>query len=69
LATAVAKPIAKPGDRGPVVMSVQRALGGLPVSGWFGPKTTAAVKAFQAKKKLPVTGVVDMATAKALGLR
>ena len=38
------------------------------VDGHFGSATRASVKAFQAYKGLPVTGVVDRATALALGL-
>jgi len=38
------------------------------VDGYFGSATRASVKAFQAYKGLPVTGVVDAATANALGL-
>jgi peptidoglycan hydrolase-like protein with peptidoglycan-binding domain len=38
------------------------------VDGHFGSATRASVKAFQAYKGLPVTGVVDRATAQALGL-
>jgi D-alanyl-D-alanine carboxypeptidase (penicillin-binding protein 5/6) len=39
----------------------------LSVDGDFGPATEAAVKAFQRAKNLPVTGVVDAETFKALG--
>jgi peptidoglycan hydrolase-like protein with peptidoglycan-binding domain len=38
------------------------------VDGYFGSATRASVKAFQGYKGLPVTGVVDGATARALGL-
>jgi peptidoglycan hydrolase-like protein with peptidoglycan-binding domain len=38
------------------------------VDGYFGSATQASVKAFQRYKGLPVTGVVDAATAAALGL-
>jgi peptidoglycan hydrolase-like protein with peptidoglycan-binding domain len=62
------------GDRGDSVRSVQQALvnqgvevaGG--VDGVFGPGTEAAVKAFQGKQGLPQSGMVDDATAIALGL-
>ncbi|GAW93667.1 peptidoglycan-binding protein LysM [Calderihabitans maritimus] len=33
-----------------------------PIDGIFGPRTEAAVKAFQRQKGLPVTGVVDTNT-------
>lgn len=39
------------------------------VDGYFGSATRASVKAFQNYKGLPVTGVVDEATARALGFR
>src|SRR5262245_44616285 len=62
------------GSYGESVKDVQRALirvgvgvvGG--VDGYFGSATRASVKAFQAYKGLPVTGVVNSATARALGL-
>ena len=38
------------------------------VDSYFGSATEASVKAFQRYKGLPVTGVVDQATAAALGL-
>jgi hypothetical protein len=40
----------------------------LVVDGSIGPLSTAAIKAFQTSKKLPVTGIVDAATRKALGV-
>jgi len=52
--------------RGAAVLALQKALG-VSASGWFGPKTLAAVRALQTRAKLPVTGVVDTATWKALG--
>lgn len=53
------------------VKNLQVILGGLNLSpgrtdGYFDAKTEAAVKSFQAAKKLPVTGKVDKATAAAL---
>src|SRR5262245_50044725 len=62
------------GSYGESVKAVQRALirvgvgvvGG--VDGYFGSATRASVKAFQAYKGLTVTGVVNVATARALGL-
>jgi hypothetical protein len=59
--------ILAPGDRGPRVRALQARLRQI---GWFagtvtnsyGPRTTKAVKGFQAKRKLPVVGYVDRAT-------
>ena len=62
------------GARGDSVRAVQQALvnQGFPVAGGadgiFGAATTAALKGFQTTKGLAVTGVVDDATAGALGL-
>jgi peptidoglycan DL-endopeptidase CwlO len=50
------------GDRGALVLRLQRRLGGVPTTGYFGPKTRAAVEAVQEAAGLPVTGVVDDAT-------
>ena len=55
----------KVGSKGTGVKNVQTLLG-LKADGAFGPGTEKAVKDFQAKKKLAVTGVVDQATLKAL---
>jgi len=63
------------GDTGSRVERVQQALiddgqttvGG--VDGAFGPQTAAAVRMFQGRSGLAVTGVVDPPTAVALGLR
>jgi len=55
------------GSRGPAVSALQRALRVTPVSGWFGPVTRTAVLDFQRRKRLPVTGVVDVRTWRALG--
>ena len=52
-------------DSGPAVTAVQRLLGVTP-SGWFGPRTLAAVRAFQAKNKIPTTGNVGPLTWAAL---
>lgn len=62
------------GATGAKVLELQRRLRAAgfdpgPLDGQFGPKTTAAVKAFQRRQGLPVTGVVNSATAMALGLR
>ncbi|MDJ0768734.1 MAG: peptidoglycan-binding protein [Ilumatobacter sp.] len=62
------------GARGDAVRSVQQALvnQGVSVSGGvdgiFGPGTEAALKSFQSSQGLSATGVVDDATALALGL-
>jgi N-acetylmuramoyl-L-alanine amidase len=60
------------GDAGAAVHDVQQALlrSGFspgPVDGVFGPKTLAAVKAFQAARNLVVDGIVGPATSAALG--
>lgn len=55
------------GASGSTVRTLQSELGGIAVDGSFGPKTLAAVKAFQRAKQLPVTGAADAATWKALG--
>lgn len=53
-------------DRGARVKALQLLLTSrgfkLPSSGWFGPLTHKAVKAFQAKHKLPVSGRADPRT-------
>lgn len=54
------------GSRGDAVIALQRRLK-VTTSGWFGPKTRAAVVTFQQKAKLKPTGIVDAATWKALG--
>jgi peptidoglycan hydrolase-like protein with peptidoglycan-binding domain len=62
------------GERGPAVKQVQDALiaAGVPViggaDGYFGQMTVAALRKFQTDQGLPVTGVVDEATAARLGL-
>ena len=63
-----APPYAKPGDSGAHVRVVQTKLGVRPVSGFYGTKTTAAVRSYQARARLKVTGVVDAWTAYRLGL-
>jgi peptidoglycan hydrolase-like protein with peptidoglycan-binding domain len=54
------------------VANVQTALNNngahLEVDGHMGPKTVAALKAFQKQHHLKVTGKLDSATAKALGV-
>jgi len=74
--TPAAKPVAKStapksfnplkvGSKGTGVKNVQTLLK-LKADGSFGPGTEKAVKEFQAKKQLPVTGIVDQATFRAL---
>jgi hypothetical protein len=53
----------KVGAKGSSVKKVQEALG-LTADGEFGPGTDKAVKAFQKKSSLPVTGIVDITTYK-----
>jgi peptidoglycan hydrolase-like protein with peptidoglycan-binding domain len=50
---------------GPAVTAVQGLLGVTP-TGWFGPRTQAAVRAFQARHKIPTTGNVGPLTWAAL---
>ena len=52
----------KRGAKGQQVKVLQKLLGGLPVGGAFGAKTEAKVIAYQKKKKLPATGIVDART-------
>ena len=63
-ATAQFKPL-KQGSKGQGVKNVQNFLK-IKADGEFGPGTANAVKEFQKKAKLPVTGVVDKATFAAL---
>jgi hypothetical protein len=63
-APAAFKPL-KNGSKGPAVKTVQTLLG-IKADGSFGPGTAKAVQDFQKKSSLPVTGVVDQATLKAL---
>ncbi len=44
------------------VKRVQKALGVTPVSGWFGPKTRDAVKAFQKENAIEQTGTIGPLT-------
>jgi hypothetical protein len=55
----------KVGSKGESVKKVQELLG-VNADGSFGPGTEKAVKSFQKKSSLPVTGVVDQATLKVL---
>lgn len=54
------------GSSGEAVRVVQRALRVRPVSGWYGPVTRAAVRAYQRSKGLPTTGIVGPRTWRAL---
>jgi hypothetical protein len=61
----------EPGDSGPKVRALQARLRQLAwyagdVTDTYGRKTTAAVKGFQAKRRLPVLGYVDRATMRRL---
>jgi hypothetical protein len=49
------------GDTSSAVAQVQRALH-IPDDGIFGPQTQAAVRAFQKREHLPITGAVDVRT-------
>lgn len=65
------QPTVQHGDTGDAVRQAQRALRRTPnttleVDGSFGPLTETATKEFQQQAGLPVTGVVDEATWKAL---
>jgi peptidoglycan hydrolase-like protein with peptidoglycan-binding domain len=65
-------PAAKPVTHANHASAVQTALNNngahLDVDGRIGPKTVAALKAFQKQHKLKVTGKLDRATARALGV-
>ena len=66
LVAAPAKPVppwAKPGDKSPHVLAVQRLLKVRPLSGFYGPVTTARVRAYQKAHHLPISGVVTIQTA------
>lgn len=59
------------GDRGPAVAALQRRLARAgqdpgPLDGIFGPRTLAALRAYQREHRLAVTGRADLATATAL---
>ena len=56
-------------SRGDEVRDLQMRLQVSPVSGWFGPRTQAAVRAFQSREGLDVTGVVDKYTWRSLPKR
>lgn len=59
--------IVRLGDEGPWVRKLQEALG-LQVDGEFGPKTEAALRAWQSEHGLEPDGIADRVTYRALGL-
>jgi hypothetical protein len=61
-----ALPTLKVGSKGAAVKKVQAKIG-VTADGAFGPKTQAALKAYQTKHGIPATGVVDAATWAKLG--
>jgi hypothetical protein len=61
-----ALPTLKVGSKGGAVKKVQSKIG-VTADGSFGPKTQAALKAYQTKQGIPATGVVDAATWAKLG--
>jgi murein DD-endopeptidase MepM/ murein hydrolase activator NlpD len=66
VAAPTAKQILKVGSKGTAVKVVQKKIGVAP-DGAFGPKTQAALKAYQTKHGIPATGIVDAATWAKLG--
>ena len=65
----VSKVVLRTGSTGSAVKVLQRALGGVAVDGHYGPRTAAAVSAFQKAHKLKATGVTDAKVWKALEAR
>lgn len=66
-------PLLRRGSRGADVTRLQRLLlrAGInpgPIDGIFGARTEAAVRSFQASQRLTVTGIVNVATWRALGV-
>ncbi len=57
------------GMTSPAVMNLQSKLGGLPVTGWYGPLTKGRVTAYQKFVGLPQTGVADSKTQQLLYTR
>lgn len=67
----VAAPVpiwARPGDTGARVLAIQRALHVLPRSGYYGTRTAALVASWQRHHHLADSGVVDLTTARKMGL-
>lgn len=62
----IERPILRRGSVGEHVKELQKKLGGLTVDGDFGPKTDAAVRAFQKAKGLVIDGAVGFYTWRAL---
>ncbi len=63
------QPLLKRGSRGDLVVWAQEHLvgaGALPISGYFGPRTYAAVRAFQLSRGLLPTGTIEDSTWSAL---
>ena len=60
-------PFARPGSTGRHVLALQKALHIRPLSGFYGPVTTRAVAYWQLHHHLARTGIVDLATARAMG--
>ena len=60
-------PVLEETDSGESVAVVQRVLGVKPATGYFGPITVKAVKAFQSDNGIPTTGVIATYTWGALG--
>ncbi len=58
-------PVLEPGSRDRAVRVLQGKLG-VKVTGWYGPMTLVAVKAFQASRGLPAQGYVGQLTWRAL---
>ncbi len=58
--------VQRPGDQGDSVRWIQKRLPTLAVDGVFGPRTTDAVKAFQAQHKVAIDGVVGLDTVQLL---
>jgi peptidoglycan hydrolase-like protein with peptidoglycan-binding domain len=58
--------VQRQGDSNDSVKWVQRRLPGLVVDGIFGPATAAAVKAFQAQRKITADGIVGLETTQLL---
>lgn len=65
LLTSYSGMVLRVGSRGPVVTAVQTAVGAYP-DGDFGPRTAGAVKAFQRRAHVRVTGRVTASTWRAL---